>query len=74
MYKTGDLNKNLEKLKIELKQIKYPDLLDVDAASNGDPRVYLPILHYSFLVYSNFIAQHLTQNIALASAEPPEKN
>lgn len=69
MFKTGDLNKNLDKLTIELKQIKYPDMLDVEAASNGDPRVYLPILHFTFLVYSNFIAQHLADNKYVLSSK-----
>ena len=62
MYKTGDLIKNIEKLKIELKQIKYPEKIDADSISEGNPLVFLPILHFTLLSYSKYIAQLLLDN------------
>lgn len=62
MYKTGDLIKNIEKLKIELKQIKYPQKIEADSISEGNPLVFLPILHFTLLSYSKYIAQLLLDN------------
>lgn len=62
MHKSGDLLKNIEKLKVELKQIKFPEKLDHDSAIEGYPFVFLPILHYALLNYSPYVAQLLHEN------------
>jgi hypothetical protein len=62
MYKTGDLLKNIEKLKIELKQIKYPEKIDIDSLTEGNPLIFLPILHFSLLSYSKYVAEFLLEN------------
>lgn len=62
MYKTGDIQKNIEKLKIELKQIKYNEKLDLEAMNEGNPIVFLPILHFALLSYSKYVAQFLVEN------------
>lgn len=62
MYKTGDLLKNIEKLKIELKQIKYPEKIEVDCLTEGNPLFFLPILHFSLLSYSKHVAEYLLEN------------
>ena len=62
MHKSGDLNKNIEKLKNELRLIKFSDNIDIDLLKDGNPMVFLPILHYVFLSYSKHIAQLLLDN------------
>lgn len=62
MYKTGDLNKNIEKLKSDLRLIKFSEKFDLELLKDGNPVVYLPILHYIFLSYSKNIAQMLLEN------------
>lgn len=59
MYKTGDIQKNIEKLRIELHQIKYPDKLDSNIFTKGNPEIYLPIIHYTLFNYSSFVAKYL---------------
>ena len=64
MFNHGDINASLSKLKIELKQIKYPDLdeFNYKSAAEGDPRAFLPILHYSILNYSNIVGKYFLDN------------
>jgi centrosomal protein CEP44 len=62
MYKSGDLTKNIDKLKSELKLIKYPEKVLDSMLLEGNPIAYLPILHYCFLSYSPHIAQYLLDN------------
>jgi hypothetical protein len=63
MYKTGDLTKNLEKLKNELKLIKFPkERLDDNILLEGHPVAFLQILHFTFLYYSQYVAQFMLDN------------
>ena len=64
MFNHGDINASIAKLKIELKQVKYPDLDEFNSKliSEGDPRAFLPILHYSVLNYSSIVAKYLLDN------------
>ncbi len=64
MYNHGDINASIAKLKIELKQIKYPDLDEFNSKliAEGDPRAFLPVLHYSVLNYSSTVAKYLLDN------------
>ena len=62
MHKSGDINKNIEKLKIELKQIRYPETIDTSQMTDGNPLIFLPIIHYAFLSYSKYVAQYLFDN------------
>ena len=63
MYKTGDINQNLERLKIELKKIKYSiEIFESENISNGNPVYFLPIIHYVILDYSKHIAKTLVDN------------
>jgi len=62
MYKSGDLNKNIEKLKSDLRLIRFAEKFDIELLKDGNPVVYLPILHYIFLSYSRDIAQLLLDN------------
>lgn len=48
----GDLQNNLTKLKTELRSIKYPHPLNEEEVQIGLPTVYLPIMHFTLLVYS----------------------
>jgi len=56
------LNKNIELLKSELKQIKYPEKLRYEKALNGAPRTYFKILNYSLISYSRLVADYLKEN------------
>ena len=49
MFRTGDIQKNIEKLRIELHQIKYPDKPDSEILRSGNPEIFLPIIHYTLL-------------------------
>jgi hypothetical protein len=63
MYKTGDISQNFERLKIELKKIKYPvENIESENFSNGNPLFFLPIIHYVILDYSKYIAKVLYDN------------
>lgn len=56
MIKTGDLNKNVNLLQLLLKKINFNHNISNSELSTGDPRVYLPIINYSLLEYSSYIA------------------
>jgi len=56
------LNKNIELLKSELKQIRYPEKLRYENALNGAPRTYFKILNYSLISYSRLVAEYLNEN------------
>ena len=62
MFRTGDIQKNIEKLRIELHQIKYPDKPDSDILRSGNPEIFLPIIHYTLFNYSKYVANYLSQN------------
>lgn len=62
MFRTGDISKNFEKLKNELAQIKFPAKLDLNDFKDGNPLMFLPIIHYTVLSYSKFVAEHFLNN------------
>jgi len=57
----GDINNNFEKLRNELKGIKYPHQVNQAEAYEGLPKVFLPILNYAFLSYSSQVAQFINE-------------
>jgi hypothetical protein len=57
----GDLKNNIEKLKTELRSIKYTHLVDQEQAFEGIPIVFLPIMHYVLLVYSLPVSNFITE-------------
>lgn len=57
----GDIKNNLEKLRSELRSIKYPHQLDEAQVEAGIPVVYLPIYHFSLLMYSTEVANYITE-------------
>ena len=62
MFRTGDIQKNIEKLRIELHQIKYPDKPDSEILRSGNPEIFLPIIHYTLFNSSKYVANYLSQN------------
>lgn len=61
MAATGDINNNFEKLKSELKAIKYTNLIKQEEAFEGYPFVFLPIFHHTLLVYSPSVASFIVE-------------
>jgi len=55
-------NKNFIKLKSLLKRTRYSHKIEDSLAIKGDPKYFLPILNYSLLHYSPFIADFLLKN------------
>ena len=52
-HAVGDINNSFEKLRHELRSLKYPQSLSLEDFSEGLPPVFLPIIHYSVLTYSS---------------------
>ena len=54
----GDLNGNVEKLKKQLRLLRYPekDFMQ-EGVFNGKPMSLLPILHFVFLGFSDELAE-----------------
>jgi len=61
IYIENDLRQTLDKLKHDLKQINYPHPFLLIPASQGVNKVYVPILQFCFLIYSNFITEQLAE-------------
>jgi hypothetical protein len=59
MATTGDLKNNLERLRLELRALRYDGPFDVTALAAGEPAAYLPILHHAFLGASAPLAEWL---------------
>ena len=61
-HTVGDLNNSLEKLKSELRSMRFPSLsaVTVDLFQDGLPPVFLPILHFALLEYSPEVATFLS--------------
>jgi hypothetical protein len=53
---TGDLFNNIEKLRTELRVVKFNDLLDIEGLSKGHFATYKPILIYVLFKYSKLVA------------------
>ncbi|KAK9846472.1 hypothetical protein WJX81_004822 [Elliptochloris bilobata] len=53
---TGDILGNVERLRADLKHIKYPLEVDLGGLRTGDPAAILPIIHYVLLRFSRHVA------------------
>ena len=58
----GNISANFERLKSELRQIKYINPLEQGQLFDGIPLAYLPIIHHTLLVYSPLVAKHISEN------------
>ena len=58
---TGDLANNIDKLRRELLQCKYPGPLDTRAWKKGNPADLLPLMHYALLGYSKWVHDYLVE-------------
>ena len=57
----GDIRANFEKLKQELRTIKYVVPVEQGQVFDGIPLGFLPIIHHAFLVYSPFVAWFIAE-------------
>ena len=57
----GDLHNNREKLRAELRAIKYNDPIDIKGLSEGEATSILPIIHYCLLSYSKVFAEYIAE-------------
>jgi centrosomal protein CEP44 len=58
----GDLAANVEKLKAQLRHVRYPlHQLDSPGLMAGRPTAVLPVLHYTFLGFSALFAKFLSE-------------
>ena len=57
--RTGDLDGNLNRVKRELRRIRFPVDFDAGAAREGDPMALLPALHYALLGFSRHVTSSL---------------
>ena len=70
----GDIRNNYEKLKQELRHVRYPQLAELEVVSpqnqvsqqalmfEGVPLAFLPLIHHSLLVYSTQIADFVRES------------
>ena len=58
------MNNSFEKLKTELRILKYPQVMSLTLASfaEGLPPVFLPLIHYSLLEYSAPVAHFINKS------------
>ena len=61
MQSKGDIRANFEKLKIELRQIKYLTPLEQGQVTDGIPLAFLPMIHHALLVYSPLVATFIAE-------------
>mmetsp|Transcript_24067 Transcript_24067/g.32795 ORF Transcript_24067/g.32795 Transcript_24067/m.32795 type:complete len:157 (+) Transcript_24067:27-497(+) len=57
--KTGDINKNNDRLKFSLINIRFPSVYDEEKALVGHPTIFLKILHFSLFSYSPVVKSHM---------------
>jgi hypothetical protein len=57
--RTGDLDGNLNRVKRELRRIRFPVDFDAGAAREGNPMALLPALHYALLGFSRHVTSSL---------------
>ncbi|OMJ96102.1 hypothetical protein SteCoe_275 [Stentor coeruleus] len=55
----GDINNHREKLRAELRAIKYTDPIDLKSLTEGEASSMLPIIHYLLLSYSKVFAEYI---------------
>ncbi|KAJ8271782.1 hypothetical protein COCON_G00106410 [Conger conger] len=56
---TGDLRGCLRKFELHLRSLKYPREVDYVGLAKGDPSSFLPVMNYTFLSYSSYLAEDL---------------
>eukprot|EP00249_Psilotum_nudum_P012502 c23823_g1_i2 orf=366-1736(-) len=59
---TGDVQGNLDRLRVQLRTIAYPHPLDLQWLKEGNPAAILPLLHYALLGYSRHVCRYLSEN------------
>ncbi|XP_041837817.1 centrosomal protein of 44 kDa isoform X2 [Melanotaenia boesemani] len=59
MLSTGDVQSCLRKLEVLLRSIKYPENVDYDGLSKGDPSAFLPIMSFTLTTFSPAFAEQL---------------
>ena len=52
---TGDLFNNIERLRNELRGIRYNLVLDIEAMTHGELKGFYPILKYLIIQYSKLL-------------------
>ena len=52
-HTVGDINNSFEKLRQELRSLKYPQSITLEDFTEGLPPVFLPIIHYAVLTFSS---------------------
>ena len=57
----GDIRANFDKLKIELRQIKYINPVEQGQIFDGVPLAFLPIIHHALLIYSPLVAKYISE-------------
>ena len=62
MATTGDINNNIEKLKKELRLLRYPVEADLKSIIEGQPFAFLPLINFALLQYSEEVANFLKKN------------
>ena len=60
---TGDLHNALQQLKIALRSVKYPAVVDEAEARRGAPQQFLPMLHHALLDFSRVVAKRCTGQV-----------
>lgn len=55
----GDLHNNREKLRSELRIIKYSEPIDIKSLNEGEASSTLPIIHFCLLSYSKVFAEYI---------------
>lgn len=61
MQAKGDIRANFEKLKTDLRTIKYVNPIEQGQIMDGIPLGYLPIIHHALLVYSPLVAKFIKE-------------
>ncbi|XP_072113767.1 centrosomal protein of 44 kDa isoform X4 [Mobula birostris] len=56
---TGDLRGSLRKLEQGLRSLNYPQDIDCNGLTKGDPAAFLPIMSYAFTSYSTYVTEQL---------------
>lgn len=57
----GDLHNNREKLRAELRIMRYSEAIDLKGLSDGEASSILPILHFCLLSYSKVFAEYIVE-------------
>ena len=61
-----DLKNAVEKLSLEMRQLRYDAEIHVEDMKAGSPRAFLPLLHYILLGFSRPLAQWISEKARLS--------